>query len=67
MLRHYLFTEEMSGEQFIVGSEDEFVALMFARNIAEEIGAMYNDGEYVLTSEGELTDEEAEASGLDEY
>jgi len=66
-MKHYLFTEEMSGEQFIVGANDEFVALLEAQIIAEEIAAEWNEGEYVLTSNGEISDEEAEMSGLDEY
>lgn len=66
-MKHYLFEEKLSGEEFIVGADCIGDAGMIAEDIAEDIGMEYNDGEWCLTFLGELTEEEAEMSGLDEY
>lgn len=57
MARHFLFYDYQSGEEFIVGAGD----LCFARIIAEEVFG--DDIKYCY----EMTDDEAEMSGLDEY
>lgn len=57
MARHFLFYDYQSGEEFIVGAGD----LYFARMIAEEVFGY--DIKYCY----EMTDDEAEMSGLDEY
>ena len=67
MDRHFWFEETISGEEFIVGAESLTVALGIAEGIGADIGNQYNDDEYEIEFWGELTDEEAEASGLDEY
>lgn len=66
-MKHYLFCEEISGEEFIVGANEKEKAFGEAIQIAEEIGDNWNSGSYDLTYYGTLTEEEAEASGLDEY
>lgn len=58
-MKHYLFeiTEDAhEGEQFIVGAENFREACLFAHNVASNVCFM-----------GAMTEEEAEASGLDEY
>lgn len=66
-MRHFLFCENISGEQFIVGEEFFGDACVTAEEIAREIGLDHNDGEFELMFIEELTEEEAEASGYDEY
>jgi hypothetical protein len=57
MTRHFLFYDYQSGEEFIVGAAD----LYDARMTAEEVFG--DDIKYCY----EMTDDEAEMSGLDEY
>lgn len=66
-MKHFLFVEAISGEQFIVGEESYGDACVIAEDVARDIGVTYNDGEFELMFEYEMTDDEAEASGLDEY
>lgn len=66
-MRHYLFEETISGEEFIVGADFVGVAELTAEGIAQDIGEEYNDGAWHLRYLDELTEEEAENSGLDEY
>lgn len=66
-MRHYLFEEMISGEEFIVGADCMGEAALIAEGIAQDIGEQENDGEWYLQFYDELTDEEAEMSGLDEY
>lgn len=66
-MKHYLFCEEVSGEEFIVGANDKEEAFDIAIPIAEDIAENWNEGVYELIFYSELTEEEAEASGLDEY
>ena len=66
-MNHYLFKESISGEEFLVGADTEYSATMIAEGIAEDIGYQWNDGDWCLECYGEVTEEEAEASGLDEY
>ena len=66
-MRHYLFEEMLSGEEFIVGADCIGEAGLIAEGIAQDIGKEYNDGAWELQFYDELTDEEAEMSGLDEY
>ena len=54
--KHYLFEDQETGEQFIVGAKKSSAAL--------EIAQAYFDKPIYL---GKLTEDEAEASGLDEY
>ena len=65
---HYLFREEVTGEEFIVKELNEEAAYDIAIDIAEDIITMWAPNEeadlYLIC---ELTEEEAEASGLDEY
>ena len=66
-MRHYLFKEMISGEEFIIGADYAGEAELIAEGIAQDIGEEYNGGEWYLRFLDELTDEEAEMSGLDEY
>ena len=65
-MKHYLFVEEISGEQFIVGAATFGEAQYIAQGICQDIGEEYHD-EYHMVFLDELTEEEAEMSGLDEY
>ena len=66
MIRHFYFIEEETGEEFIVGAPDLATAKVEAKEIAADIAN--NEGVWPsLSYEYEMTDEEAEASGLDEY
>lgn len=65
-MKHYYFIENETGEEFIVGAD----TLAEAWIIAEDVGAeaAENYGEYPdVEFFYEMTDEEAEASDLDEY
>lgn len=55
-MRHFLFEDYDSGEQFIVGANSLYEA-------TEEAKFYFADPSYIC----EYTEEEAEASGLDEY
>lgn len=55
-MKHYLFTDEKTGEDFIVGANDIDKAYGEALN-------WFVNPIYIC----ELTDDEAENSGLDEY
>ena len=58
--------EEESGEEFIVGAYHPQTAWAIAREIEEEIFKVTGIPPE-LSLEYEMTEEEAEASGLDEY
>ena len=55
-MRHYLFEDLETGEEFIVGAGTIGEAMMVAREY-------FNEPEYCY----QMSDYEAEASGLDEY
>lgn len=55
-MKHFLFTDHITGEDFIVGADTIEQAFRIARYEFEK--------PLFIT---ELTEEEAEASGLDEY
>lgn len=65
-MNHYFFIENNCGEQFIVGADTLEEAKIMAEGIAADIAEYYGE-EPDLSYEYEMTDEEAEASGLDEY
>lgn len=66
-MKHYFFSETISGEPFLVGADDEVDAIIIAEDVAAKIGHQWNNGEWQLGCHGEVTEEEAENSGLDEY
>ena len=67
-MKHYLFVEETTGEEFIVGADNEDEAYDIAFDVSFDIVAMWAPGEDPeLTCYGEISEDEAEASGLDEY
>ena len=55
-MKHYLFEDEATGEEFLVGAFKSSQALVIAQENFEA-------PRYI----GKVTEEEAEASGLDEY
>lgn len=55
-MRHFVFEDCYSGEEFIVGAANREIATELAKDY-------FADPMYVC----ELTEEEAEMSGLDEY
>lgn len=66
-MRHYYFIENNTGEEFIVGATNLAAARIEAEIIAEEIAATYDYEEADLSYQYEMTDDEAESSGLDEF
>ena len=65
-MKHYYFIESETGEEFIVGADTLEEAWMIAKDVGDQIAADYAvrvDLEFLY----EMTDEEAETSGLDEY
>ena len=65
-MKHYYFIENESGEEFIVGANSLNEAWEIARDVAQSIED-YEQIRSDLSFEYEMTDEEAENSGLDEY
>lgn len=65
-MKHYYFIENESGEEFIVGANSLNEAWEIARDVAHSIEE-YEEIQSDLSFEYEMTDEEAENSGLDEY
>ena len=66
-MKHFLFYEEISGENFIICCDNLDNAWNLAVDIARDIMEYYNNDEPDLTFIDELTEAEAEASGHDEY
>ena len=65
-MKHFYFIEEETGEEFLVGARTLAEAQAAAEDVADSIAkryAVHPD----LSYEYEMTDEEAEDSGLDEY
>lgn len=65
-MKHFYFVENESGEEFIVGANNLQEAKLIAEEVADNIGVNYGIAPD-LSFEYEMTDEEAEDSGLDEY
>ena len=66
-MKHFLFCEEISGENFIICCDNLGDACDLAVYIARDIMSYYDNDEPSLTFIDELTEAEAEASGYDEY
>ena len=66
-MKHFLFYEGISGENFIICCDNLGDACGLAVDIARDIMADYNNDEFDITFIDELTEAEAEASGYDEY
>lgn len=66
-MKHFLFCEEISGENFIICCDNLGDAYDLAVDIARDIMEYYNNDEPDLIFIDELTEVEAEASGYDEY
>ena len=65
-MHHYYFIDNNTGEQFIVGAGNVLEAKIIAEGIADDLASIYG-GTPDLSYKYEMTDDEAEASGLDEY
>lgn len=65
MIRHYYFTELETGEEFIIGAVDLTKAYLIAFSVGADIGSCY-DVEPRVMYKYEMTEEEAESSGLNE-
>lgn len=63
-MRHFLFEETEEGFRFIVGADDYAGALVLVEDMAWD-GEFEDESNIVFICE--LSEEEAEASGLDEY
>lgn len=66
-MKHYYFIEDETGEEFLVGANTLYEARMTAFTIALRIAQNYGIDNYHVTFQYEMDDDEAEASGLDEY
>lgn len=66
-MKHWYCEEMVTGECFLVGADD----ILHAYRIAEEVGADFSCGcEHepdIYVDPTPLTEDEAEATGLDEY
>ena len=65
-MRHFYFSEENSGEEFLVGADTLEEATIQAEQIAADIASGMEE-EPDLLYWYEMSEEEAESSGLDEY
>lgn len=65
-MKHFYFSEESTGEEFLVGADTLEEATIQAEQIAADIARQY-DEELELLYWYEMSEEEAESSGLDEY
>ena len=65
-MKHFYFIETKTGTKFTVGADTLGKAWNIACRIESEIGRGYG-WHTSLSFQYEMTDEEAEASGLDEY
>lgn len=66
-MKHFYFVEENTGEEFIVGADSLREAWEIALEIGKRCVENYGMNATVLSYEYEMTDQEAEDSGLDEY
>lgn len=68
-MKHFLFVERISGEEFLVGAETLEDAWVIAEDVARSIAEQWNTyaNAYDLLFDSELDDFEAEICGLDEY
>lgn len=68
-MKHFWFAEEVSGEEFLVGAYTRDEAEQRALEIGKDIAEQWCDPEdgFEVVFCGEVSDWEAEASGLDEY
>lgn len=65
-MRHFYFIENETGEEFLVEADNFLEAQIAAEGVADSIAANYGV-RADLSYEYEMTDQEAEDSGLDEY
>ena len=66
-MKHYYFIENESGEEFIVGAHNLHEACEIATDVGQSIAFNCGWDDFDIEFQYEMDDEEAEASGLDEY
>lgn len=66
-MKHFYFIENESGEEFIVGADNYREAEEIAHDAGRSIALNCGWDDYSIEFQYEMTEEEAEASGLDEY
>ena len=66
-MKHFYFIENESGEEFIAGANTYYEAEQIARDVGRCIARECGWDDYSIEFQYEMTEEEAEASGLDEY
>lgn len=66
-MKHFYFIENESGEEFIVGANTYHEAEEIARGVGQSLAWECGWDDYSIEFQYEMTEEEAEASGLDEY
>lgn len=66
-MKHFYFTEFNTGEEFIVGADTLPEAVAVAEEIGIDLVDNYGAGLSKVKFEYEMTEFEAEVSGLDEY
>lgn len=65
-MKHFYFSENSTGEEFLVGADTLEEAIIQAEQIADDIARQYDEKPELLYWY-EMSEEEAESSGLDEY
>ena len=66
-MNHYYFIENETGEEFLVNADTLSEARWVADDVAYEISVSNGTDRCHAEFQYEMTDDEAEASGLDEY
>lgn len=66
-MKHYYYIENSTGEEFLIGADSLAQAAIIAEDVAIQICLEYEVTFGDLHYQYEMTEEEAEASGLDEY
>lgn len=66
-MKHFYFIENESGEEFIAGANTYHEAEQIAHDVGRCIARECGWDDYSIEFQYEMTEEEAEASGLDEY
>ena len=66
-MKHFFFYEYNTGEEFLVGADTLAEAKRVAEDVARHIANNYGEDDFDVRYGYEMSDWEAEVSGLDEY